>query len=299
MDKIGGNHFAQRHPLIGFFFFISAIIGCFSLNSPVFLGISFFTALIFKLQVSGLKKTFKNLLFALPVVLFIAIINPLFNHNGNTPFLYINDVPLTVESLVYGLLTGIMLLCSLLWFGNMNSVLSGDKLNYLLGKILPTLSLLVSMIFKSINQLKDELKKITMVQKSFGVSTETGSIVNRVKNGCAILSSLTSNALEKSVDTGISMRSRGFGLAKRTSAKTQKFTKSDGYLLGTIFVLAVAVIIVYLTADFKFQVFPEVSKLKFETLNVSAYIIYGAFLLIPIVFNIKEEIRWHNIISKI
>lgn len=299
MDKIDGNHFAQKHPFTGFFFFLCAIIGCFALNSPVFLSVSFVTATVFKLQVSGLKKTLKTFLLALPTVLFIAIVNPLFNHNGNTPFLYINDIPLTVESLVYGLLTGLMLFSSLLWFSNMNSVLNGDKLNYLIGKILPTASLLVSMIFKSINQLKNELGKITMVQKSFGVCTESGTTKERMKSGSAILSSLTSNALEKSVDTAISMRSRGFGLAKRTFFKRQKFTKSDGYLIFVFLVLITAVIALFLTADFQFQVFPEISKLKFDTLNVLTYIIYGAFLLTPTLFNIKEEIRWRNIISKI
>lgn len=299
MNKIDLNHFAQKHPFTGFFFFVFAIGSCFAFNSPIFLSISFSTAIVFKLQTSGLKKALKTLMFALPMVLFVAIINPLFNHNGNTPFLYLNGMPLTVEALVYGLITALMLVCSLLWFDNMNSVLSGDKLNFLLGKIMPTISLLVSMIFKSINQLKNELKKIVSVQKSFGVSTDAQTTKGKISSGSAILSTLTSNALEKSVDTAISMRSRGFGLSKRTSFGRHKFTKHDFILLGVMALTMAITVAIYFSSDFHFNVFPEISKLEFHTASILTYITYSIFLLIPTIFNIKEEIKWHSIISKI
>ena len=67
----------------------------------------------------------------LPVFLISAAVNPLFNHQGITLILYLkNGNPLTLESILYGLAAGVMLVSVLNWFSCYQVVMTSDKFIY-------------------------------------------------------------------------------------------------------------------------------------------------------------------------
>lgn len=62
------------------------------------------------------KNILRSLVWLLLVTALPVIVNPLVNHRGNTPVLYINDQPITLEAVLYGLFTGLMIAAMLFGF---------------------------------------------------------------------------------------------------------------------------------------------------------------------------------------
>ena len=92
------------------------------------------------------KKAFKTALWLMiPVFLISALVNPLFNHEGVTLLFYFRTGnPLTLESIVYGLASGVMLVSVLNWFSCYQVIMTSDKFIYLFGKLIPAMSLILS-----------------------------------------------------------------------------------------------------------------------------------------------------------
>ena len=114
----------------------------------------------------------------------------------------------------------------------------------------------------------------------------------KVRDGMMLLSSLTDWALEGSIITGDSMRSRGYGTAKRSSFQIYRLTSRDFRLLGAIAVLAGASV---LAGGIQAEFVPAVTL---DPLGWG-FGAYCAFLLIPIALHVKEAIVWHISISRI
>lgn len=82
----------------------------------------------------------------LPMAALAALVNPAFNHEGATILTYLpSGNPLTLESMLYGAAAAVMLASVVLWFSSFNEVITSDKFVYLFGRILPALSLVLSM----------------------------------------------------------------------------------------------------------------------------------------------------------
>lgn len=150
--------FASLHPAVLFLFFIFAAGFSMFLMHPVFLVISFVCAFSYCVYLKG-KKGIKSLGLCLPVVIFAAIINAAFNHEGVTILVYVNDNPITLESLIYSLAAALMLLGVLLWFSCLNEVMTSDKLMCVFGKISPSIAILFSMTLRFVPRFSAQLKK--------------------------------------------------------------------------------------------------------------------------------------------
>ena len=82
--------FSRCHPVLNFFYFTGVIGFTMFMQHPVFLIISFVSAVIYDMILNGWRKVLRmNLLFTLPGLLIVALLNPMFNHYGVTPLLYI------------------------------------------------------------------------------------------------------------------------------------------------------------------------------------------------------------------
>ena len=77
-----------------------------------------------------------SLVFLLPMILLIVLVNPVFNHEGMTILTYFPwDNPLTLESIVYGIASAFLLSSTVLWFSSFNAVITSDKVVFLFGRI--------------------------------------------------------------------------------------------------------------------------------------------------------------------
>lgn len=82
------------------------------------------------------------------------------------------------------------------------------------GRVIPSLSLVISMALRLTVRFSDEIKKVAAAKKCMGQGMKGKSIVKKIRYALDILSVMASWALENSVETADSMRARGYASAK-------------------------------------------------------------------------------------
>lgn len=222
--------FSRCHPVLNFFYFCSVLVFTMFVQHPVFLVISFVGAVVYGIVLNGWRKVLKmNLLCTLPGLLIVALLNPMFNHYGVTPLLYIESSGnwVTLEALIYGLVLGCVMFIVILWFSCYNKVMTSDKFIYLFGRIIPAMSLILSMALRFVPRFGRQLKMIRNGQKCAGRDISNAGIIRKVKYGLNIFSILVTWALENAIETADSMKSRGYGLKGRTAFSIYRFDKRD------------------------------------------------------------------------
>nr|WP_319490081.1 energy-coupling factor transporter transmembrane component T [uncultured Caproiciproducens sp.] len=288
------NHFGRLHPAILFIYFASVILFSMFFMHPVFLAISFLSGFVCSLMLNSKKALGFNLKFLLPLILVMAIINPLLNHAGATILLYVNDNPITLESCIYGIAAACMFASVLLWFSCSNAVMTSDKITYLFGRAAPSFSLMFSMVLRFVPRFKAQILVISNAQKGIGKGADTGSIAVRAKNGIKILSMLTTWALENGITTADSMRARGYGLAGRTNFSRYKFAKTDKITLILLFVLLAVVIYGFIAGENNIRYFPSFSVKPVTPFSALIYAAYFLLCSFPLLIHAVFEVKYHG-----
>lgn len=85
----------------------------------------------------------------------MSLANPLFIHNGETVLFFMNDNPITLEAIIYGGVSSLMIVGVLLWCRCYGAILTTDKFLYLFGRLIPKLGLILSMAFRFIPLFPD------------------------------------------------------------------------------------------------------------------------------------------------
>ena len=291
-----GDAFSKRHPVVNFAFFAGAIGSAVVIQHPAYLAVGIVSGMCYYLLLHG-RKGIRNILAMLPVFLILSLANPLLNHYGDRVLFRYFGKPYTLEALLYGLAISGIFLEMLLWFGCYNAVLTSDKFTALFGNLIPALSLLLVMVLRLIPNFMRKAAQIAGARRSIGKGAAEGDTnKEKLEDGMSILGALTSWALEGSVVTADSMRSRGYGTSKRTSCMIYRMTGLDFGLLAaltTLFLLAVFV------GDKTANFTPVTDIAKIDGWNSLGLVAYAAFLLLPTALHIKEAIQWHISRSRI
>ena len=119
--------FSRCHPVLNFFYFAVVLGFTMFIQHPVYLAVSFVAATAYSMWLNGVKKVLKiNFLLTLPSLLIVALLNPMFNHYGVTPLLYIESSGnwVTLEAMVYGIVLGCVLFIMILWFSCYNQIMT-------------------------------------------------------------------------------------------------------------------------------------------------------------------------------
>ena len=287
--------FSKCHPAVNFLFFAGAIGTSVLIQHPMYLLVGILTGATYYLLLNG-RKGWKMLLGMAILFLFLMAINPLFNTFGETPLCYLFGRPYTLEALRYGAVLGGVFVTMLLWFGCYNKVLTSDKFTSLFGNLIPAISLLLVMVFRMVPNLMRKAAQFAGARKSIGKGAgENAATKEKLSDGMTVLGALTSWALEGSVVTGDSMRSRGYGTAKRSSFMIYRLGITDWTLLIVIPSLLALVVAAACLGQMAATYMPE-----FYISPPSWGIVpYGIYLLIPIALHTKEAIQWHISRSKI
>ena len=265
------------------------------IQHPAYLLVGVLTGAIYYLLLNG-KKGWKTVLAMIPLFVFLAAINPLFNTLGTTRLFDLFGRPYTLEALCYGCALAGMFVTVLLWFGCYNKVLTGDKFTALFGNLIPSASLLLVMVLRLIPNLIRKTKQIAGARKSIGKGADKApSIKEKVNDSMAVLGALTLWSLEGSIVTGDSMRARGYGTAKRTGFTIYRMKLSDWLWLALMTGLVSLIVAAAAMGQTGARFVPDM-ELSTTTWGLAAY---AGYLLIPSVLHIKEAIRWHISRSKI
>jgi len=292
--------FASFHPVVNLLYF-TVVIGfaMFSMH-PITLGILLICASTYALYLGGKKTLRLGLFFMLPMLIFTAALNPLFNHQGGTILAYLpNGNPITLESTIYGIAAAIMLITVIAWFSCFNKVMESDKIVYLFGRIIPSLSLILAMSLRFVPHFKAQVKVISNAQKCIGCDIAGINILQKVRHGIKILSIMVTWALENAIDTADSMKARGYGLPGRTAFSIYRFDNRDGKAVVFILTCVAIVIAGSVSGAYRFRYFPTIRGewAGFSTMFV--FVAYFALGILPIMINIREDLLWKRIESRI
>ena len=283
------------HPWVSFTYFLAVIAGTLLFIHPVFVAVSLFCAIFSAAMINGRKTMLMTLGFGVPMFIFIALANPLFNHRGATILFYLFDNPVTKEALFYGVVSAGMMFAAVVWFTCYNTVVTSDKFIYIFGRVLPSIALIVSMTLSLIPRLLEQVKVIADSQRSIGLDWKSGSLKQRLRSGARILSILVSWALEDAVITADSMRARGYGQHKRSSFSIFRFGKKDAKMLALVLVLFAVEIITYITGRGTMEFYPAMVFKKIDFIDIIIYVSYITLGILPAVIQIKEDLKWKQL----
>lgn len=291
--------FETLHPALLLIYALGAPILAMLTNNPIFLGLSLVSVIFVHGFYYGTRETLKAILWMIPILLVIALINMLTNGRGMTTLFRIDHTPYTLESLCYGVANGTMLLTVLLWFRLFSVLLPNEKFLYLFGKRLPSTALLLSMILKLFPETRHKMQSIQVAQGNVNkgtISDDKMLIKQKINHSMRQISSLLGWSMEDSIETADSMKARGYGNQKRTSYAAYHFSMRDAMIL--ILYLASMGICIYcfLAGSGKFEYFPKMNMQVENGIEIGiASVMYLMFLLSPLWMEIRiSERREHT-----
>ncbi len=266
---------------------------------PLLLIISLSSAFLYYYYLNGKKALKLFSLIILPMMVGISLINPLFNHRGMTILGYFRQNPITQESIFYGAITGLMFGTIILWFACYNMVMTSDKFVYLFGRIIPSMSLIFSMVLRFVPKFTNQFRLVSDTQRTLGRDVGESGLFPRLKQGIKETSIMVTWSLENSLDTADSMKARGYGLPGRTAFSIFRFDNRDKLLLIVLGAILLVLIIGVAFGQHRVQYFPIV---LFPETTLFSFILYGVYTLLcllPIILNGMEDVKWKHLQSRI
>ncbi|WP_052446756.1 energy-coupling factor transporter transmembrane component T [Candidatus Soleaferrea massiliensis] len=278
--------FTHYHPAVIFLYFAGAIILSMCTMHPFFVLLSFLCSGCYCIYLRGLRSYLKGLRWYLVMMLIIAAANALFNGLGLSVLFYLGGRPITVEAILFGLCSGLMLISVLQWFSCYQLVMTSDKFMSLFGGKLPTISMMLAMVFRYIPDTIRKSHEIAAAQRSLTGGEKQGR-KQKMAQGVRIASILMSWSMENSLETADSMHSRGYGSGRRSHYANERFTLYDGVSAAVLLALLLLSIPVLFLCANRFQFYPLLSPADFP---LWFSLPYAILLCYPLLLEGKEAV---------
>lgn len=283
--------FKDLHPAILFLYYVVVIFTTIITLNPVMLTLSLIGAVLYYGLLSSRKECLKSIFFYLVVLAIIALTNPMFSHNGETVLIYINDNPITLESIIYGIFAGVMIVGVMFWCKCYERVMSTDKFLYLFGKAAPKISITISMSVRFIPDFKRQAENVSDVQKIMGIEERHGKISGRLR----VYESVLGRAMENSVDTADAMAARGFGIKRRTNYSIFRFTPADAIMSIYLFLYIVVFMAGIINKVYDFSYYPITDSLGINRVKLLFYSMHGVLIIIPYLYTLIQNYIIHKL----
>lgn len=291
------RRFCELDPVVIAIYYVCVIgIAMFCMH-PVFTALSLAGGITLFITLNTKKSLGMHLSFAL-LFLVLALINPIWYHNGVTVLFVVNDSPITLEALLYGVCASAMMISVLYRFRTFTMIMTADKLMHVFGRFSPKISLILSMALRYVPLMRSQNAKIRSAQRALGIYRDD-NIADTLKGEARIFSILATWSLENGIITADSMEARGYGSKRRTSFTVWRFTFSDAVFLAVCIIPAAVVITAAALGETDFSFYPALSRISDTPLALAAYISYGVLSFLPAVLEWKEESRRKFLISRL
>lgn len=281
--------FEHCHPAVNLIYFATVIFGMLTFQHPIFLLISFLCAFAYSVKRNKIKAVIFNLVL-LPLIGAFALYYSSYTHFGVT-VLEQNFIGnnITLESLVYGIVLGLIVAGVMIWFSCVYSVFSSDKVVYLFGRVSPRLSLFLSILLRMVPRIKKEAKKINMAQRGIGKGINQGNIFMRLRNGIRIFSMLITWTIDSLTSSSESMQSRGSTLRGRKAFSIYRFDNRDrAYVIGMFACITITVMGVMLKqTDIVYD--PRIIMMPITSMSYLFYMGYAVLCLMPLGLELWTE----------
>ena len=289
--------FSGFHPAVNLAFFVAALGLTMFIQQPVYLLISMVSGCAYLFYLQGKKGMLRQVGYLVPVLVMMAIMNPMFNHEGVTVLWYLpNDNPITLEAICFGLASAVMMGASIVWFNCCNTVFTSDKIIYLFGRVIPALSLLISMTLRFVPRFKNFLQSVLRTQRAMH---KPENAKEKLQQALSAFSATVSWAMEQSIVSADSMKSRGYGTQGRTAFSIYIFEKRDGIVLALLALLCAGAAIPCLTGWMRWTYYPGLSGRLLGLGQMLAYLCYGGMCNLPLMIDLLEDRKWNALRSGI
>ena len=300
--------FMTYHPAVNFAFFGAVIIFAVVVFHPVCSLISLTGALSYAVSLNGKKALKFFCKVPLLIMTLIFIMNPLFVHKGVSVLMMIGDTQITKEAFAYGACSALMTGSVIMWFYCYGLVMTSDRFMAVFGRHAPATSLVFSMVLRFIPRLTVQAHRTREAQWGFfteGSGNLAGnkrraSLDERIRQGIEHTSILTTWALENSIETADSMRSRGYGISTqrgmkrsiRTNYSGYKIHSKDSLMLCVLALISTAVIWAKASGTLYFTAYPVIMSAKLTGRLAAAVVIYTIFCCLPAMLAAHETLMW-------
>lgn len=266
--------FDSLHPALPLVYLAVALVLAMAAPHPTLLALSFAIAALYGVWLRGGRAVARSFAWQLPLLAVIVAVNPLFSSTGTTELFRIGTQAVYAEGYANAATMALLLLCVMQWFANADAVLGSDKVMGTLGGILPTISLMASMIMRLIPQfvrrghtISSALNACTAARNPSASMVSGGAFAEEAEcaryqkrraeqNGAnkpaqrfsairfadhlRTTTTLMGWSMENSLETADSMRCRGWGAnRKRTTFRRNRFRAYDALALGALALLSV------------------------------------------------------------
>ena len=289
--------FSAFHPAVLCGYYALVLVFSMFLTHPLCLAASLLGALSYAAKLRGGRAVLRSLAWMAPVWLLAAAVNTLFNHEGATILAYLpSGNPLTLESIAYGFAAAAMLAAVVLWFSCWNTVMTSDKLMHLFGRVVPALSLLLSMTLRFVPRFQAKLREVTAARRGMGLYAEKGRL-QKLKSAVTVFSVMVTWSLENAVETADSMKSRGYGLPGRTAFSLYRYSRRDRLLLLWLTLCGTYIAAGWALGGVKWRYYPT-ARGVLTPYSASVLLAYFLLCLTPVLLQRKEARTWSSIASK-
>lgn len=288
--------FSSCHPVINFLYFLLVLLVTMFCLHPAILAVSLAGGVVYAVWLNGRRAVRFSLAVLLPMMLLTLVVNPAFNHQGATILTYLpTGNPLTLESILYGISAAAMLAAVISWFSCYTAVMTSDKFVYLFGRVIPALSLVLSMTLRFVPKFKAQLHVVSQARQSVGRDVSNGGLLRRVRNAVTIFSIMVTWALENAIETADSMKSRGYGLPGRTAFSIYRFDKRDKMILLWLCFCGLVLGWGVLTGGLFWRYYPTLKGGPLTVLTVCMMFCWAGLCLTPVVIDIHADRVWKKL----
>ncbi|MBQ9551646.1 MAG: energy-coupling factor transporter transmembrane protein EcfT [Clostridia bacterium] len=238
------KQFSRLHPVVLFFYFCAALgVTMFCLNPAVQI-ISLGGALLLNLIVDGKPK--KRRFLPLLMIPLGGLLNPVFSHHGQTILFFLNNNPVTLQAIYYGLNMGGTACAVLFWLSCFTQIMSSDKLLCVFGRFSPKLALMLSLILRFVPLLGRRSRESREALQAIGLFRED-NFFWKLRSRVRVFFAVATSALENGIIAADSMEARGYSVGRRTAYSVFHFSWADG-VFAFVSAAALGVVLIVLRA---------------------------------------------------
>lgn len=298
MDKFRDD-FSRLCPFTLFLYFAMLLVASALTMHPVCIALGVAGECCYAAILTRGRFLRKAPLFVLPGFI-AALINVLFNHRGVTVLYRLpSGNPVTLEAINYGAAAAFALIGLCIGFYCFSLVFTTDKLTSLFSRFLPVLSVMLSMILRFIPLFVRRFRKINEARSALGKGTAARGIFAKIKELAMIFTILIGSALEGSLITADSMKSRGYGLSGRRSYTRAKATAADIVICFLSAVLGGGCIFGAVSGRLDCVYYPRLYLPKADGVFTALMAAYAALVFLPLVYDALEGLKWRSRVSKV
>ena len=284
--------YERIHPAVSVLYILSVTLPAMFSFNPILQILGFLGAILFLLLTEPELPRLRTVLGLALLAVMVVLINPVFNHRGQTELFFVNGHAITLESVLYGVRNAFCVLMILLWCRIFNRMVSSEKLLALLGRTMPKTALLLSSALRMVPLLRTRASAMRDTHKELGLYGN-GEMADRLSGGARVFSMLVTWSLDHASDVSSSMKARGYGLRGRTTYSVYRFRTGDAVLMSCILLIDAAVLTAMGLGKLGFEFYPAI-VMKRGAFTTAGLILYGVLALGAAVFEAAELLRWKS-----